>query len=116
MTIRECLKRLDAEVVAGDDALDRAVESIAASDLLSDVLATHKHNFLLLTGLCTPQVVRTAELMGGVAIVFCRGKYPPQDAIGMAKVHGIPLLCTRLQLFEACCRLAGLGLERELPA
>ncbi|MCX7848191.1 MAG: PucR family transcriptional regulator ligand-binding domain-containing protein [bacterium] len=113
MTVRECMQRLEAEVVVGDEWLDRKVESVAASDLLSDVLATHKHNFLLLTGLSTPQVVRTAELMGSVGIVFCRGKYPPQDAIGMAKVHGIPLLCTRLQMFEACCRLAGLGLEQD---
>lgn len=116
MTVRECMKRLDAEVVVGEEWLDRGVESVAASDLLSDVLATHKHNFLLLTGLSTPQVVRTAELMGSVGIVFCRGKYPPQDAIGMAKVHGIPLMCTHLQMFEACCRLAGLGLEQEPSA
>ncbi len=112
MTVRECMAKLDAELVAGEDDLNKTVESVAASDLLSDVLATSKHNFILLTGLCTPQVVRTAELMGGVAIVFCRAKYPPQEAIGMAKVHGIPLLCTRLPLFEACCRLAGHGLEK----
>jgi predicted transcriptional regulator len=112
MTLRECVQRLDAEVAVGDDALDRKVESVAASDLLSDVLATTKHNYLLITGLVTPQVVRTAELMGSAGICFCRGKYPSQEAIGMAKVHGIPLLCTRLAMFEACCRLAGLDLER----
>ncbi len=111
MSVRDCIKKLDAELVVGGDALDRVVETVAASDLLSDVLAATKHNFLLITGLCTPQVVRTAELMGSVGIVFCRGKYPPQEAIGMAKVHTIPLLCTQLHMFEACCRLAGLGLE-----
>jgi hypothetical protein len=111
MTLRECLDKLDAEVVIGEEWLDAPVHSVVASDLLSDVLATLKHDFLLITGLCTPQVVRTAELMGGVGIVFCRNKYPQQEAIGMAKVHGIPVLCTRLGMFEACCRLAGQGLE-----
>jgi predicted transcriptional regulator len=111
MTLRECVELLDGEVVIGEDQLDTDVNSVVASDLLSDVLATLKHEFLLITGLCTPQVVRTAELMGGVGIMFCRNKYPQQEAIGMAKVHGIPVLCTRLGMFEACCRLAGQGLE-----
>lgn len=114
MTLRECLQLLEAELVAGDEALELPVESVAASDLLSDVLATTKHNFLLLTGLATSQVVRTAELMGSVGVVFCRGKYPPQEAIGMAKVHDLPIACTRLSMFEACCRLAGRGLEQPI--
>ncbi|NLF37933.1 hypothetical protein GX586_00715 [bacterium] len=112
MTIRECAERLQAEVVCGEEHVDRPVEAVCASDLLSDVLATDKHTFLLITGLCTPQVVRTAELMGSAGIVFVRGKYPPQEAIGMAKVHDIPLLCTRAEMFEACCLLANLGLEK----
>ena len=113
MTLRDCIQRLEAELVSGEeDALDIKVESVAAADLLSDVLATTKRSFILITGLATPQVVRTTELMGGVAIVFCRGKYPTQEAIGMAKVHGIPLMSTRLAMFEACCRFAGTGLEK----
>lgn len=112
MTLHECIERLEAEVIVGDDWLDARVETIAASDLLSDVLATVKHNFLLLTGLTTPQVVRTAELMGCAGVVFVRGKYPPQEALGMANVHKVPLLCTKLDMFESCCRLANCGLEQ----
>jgi len=113
MTVRECIDKIDAEVVVGEEWLDTEVESIAASDLLSDVLATSKHSFLLLTGLTTPQVVRTAELMGSVGVVFVRGKYPPQEAIGMANVHNVPLLCTKLDMFESCGRLAGCSLEHD---
>ena len=112
MKLIECIRKIEAEVVVGEDWLDLEVESVAASDLLSDVLATAKHNFLLLTGLSTPQVVRTAELMGSVGVVFVRGKYPPQEAIGMATVHKVPLLCTPLDMFESCCRLANCGLEQ----
>ena len=113
MTVRECIDKIDAEVVVGEDWLDSEIESVAASDLLSDVLATAKHNFLLLTGLTTPQVVRTAELMGSVGVIFVRGKYPPQEAIGMANVHNVPLLCTKLDMFECCGRLTGFSLEHD---
>ena len=112
MTLRECVDRLRAEVICGEECLDHPVTAVCASDLLSDVLGTNKHNFLLITGLATAQVVRTAELLGCVGVVFVRGKYPPQEAIGMANVHGIPLLCTRVDLFESCCCLANLGLEQ----
>ena len=113
MTINEFIEKVGAEVVAGEQFLDRNFVSVCASDLLSDVLATQKHDFLLVTGLCTPQVVRTAELMGSVGVVFVRHKYPPQEAIGMAKVHDIPLLCSQLGMFETCCRIAGMGLEQK---
>lgn len=111
MTVQDCAVCTGAEIVAGEDFMDAKVESVCASDLLSDVLATPKHNFLLVTGLCTPQVVRTAELMGSVGVLFVRGKYPPQEAIGMSKVHNVPLLCSQRGMFETCCLLAGHGLE-----
>ncbi len=112
MTIRDIMKKCDAELVTGEEFLDREIQAVCASDLLSDVLATDKHDFILVTGLCTPQVVRTAELMGSHGVMFVRKKYPPQEAIGMAKVHEVPLICTKHDLFETCCKLAGSGLEQ----
>jgi len=112
MTIKDIMKKCDAELVVGEEFLDRKVDSVCASDLLSDVLATDKHDFILITGLCTPQVVRTAELMGSRGVMFVRKKYPTQEAIGMAKVHQVPLLCTKYDLFETCCKLTGCGLEK----
>ena len=112
MTIKDLMKKCDAELVVGEEFLDREIDSVCASDLLSDVLATDKHDFILITGLCTPQVVRTAELMGSCGVMFVRKKYPNQEAIGMAKVHQVPLLCTKHDLFETCCKLAGCGLEK----
>jgi len=112
MTIRDIMKKCDAELVTGEEFLDREIKAVCASDLLSDVLATDKQDFILITGLCTPQVVRTAELMGSLGVMFVRKKYPPQEAIGMAKVHEVPLICTKYDLFETCCKLVGSGLEQ----
>ncbi|KUK55093.1 MAG: DRTGG domain-containing protein [Atribacteria bacterium 34_128] len=102
MKIKEIVNILDAEVLTGEDLLNQDIEAFEASDLLSDVLALGKDNFLLLTGLTTQQVVRTAEIAGGIGVVFVRGKAPEQEAIGLARSHRIPLLMTSKSMFEAC--------------
>jgi predicted transcriptional regulator len=102
MKIKEIVNILDAEVLTGEDLLNQDIEAFEASDLLSDVLALGKDNFLLLTGLTTQQVVRTAEIAGGIGVVFVRGKAPEQEAIGLARSHNIPLLMTSKSMFEAC--------------
>ncbi len=102
MKINDIVTILDAEVLTGEDFLNQEIEEFAVSDLLSDVLALSKDNFLLLTGLTTQQVVRTAEIAGGIGVVFVRGKTPEQEAIGLARSHRIPLLMTTKKAFEAC--------------
>jgi predicted transcriptional regulator len=72
---------------------------------MSDVLAFTKAGSLLLTGLTNPQVVRTAEMADIVAICFTRGKKPDEGTIRLAKSKGLPLLTTRLPMFESCGRL-----------
>ncbi|MBP9015258.1 MAG: hypothetical protein KBH15_01980, partial [Candidatus Atribacteria bacterium] len=61
MTLLEIKEILQAEVLAGEEFLDREPSSACGSDLLSDVLAFTKENSVLLTGLTNSQVIRTAE-------------------------------------------------------
>ncbi len=44
------------------------------ADLMSDVLASIRPGAVLLTGLCNPQVVRTAQIADIKAIIFVREK------------------------------------------
>ena len=83
MTIADITRILRAEVV-GDDStsLDTEVHNACGSDMMSDVLAFVKDQSVLLTGLVNPQVVRTADMMDMVCIVFVRGKEPDPDMIG----------------------------------
>ncbi len=114
MKIKEIVAVLDAELITGEELLEKEIDQFAASDLLSDVLALAKDNFLLLTGLTSQQVVRTTEIAGGVGVVFVRGKAPEQDAIGLARSHHIPLLMTNKTMFEACRAIAeALLIERK---
>ncbi len=81
------------------------------ADLMSDVLAFTHAGTLLMTGLTNPQVVRTAEMAGIVAIVFVRGKLPPPETIALAEEKGIPLLASRYTMYESCGRLYQTGLQ-----
>lgn len=102
---------LEARVLGSEGVSFTEIESISASDLMSDVLAFAKEGSLLLTGLVNQQVVRTAEMAGITAICFVRGKMPPQETIMLAKEKNIPLLATELSLYEASGRLYEKGLR-----
>jgi len=105
MKIKDLIRVLDAEVLCGEDFLDQEITDFGACDLLSDILAYSKDEYVLLTGLTSAQVVRTAELTGAIAIVFVRSKLPPQEAIGLAKSHQIPLLKTDNLMFSSCRKI-----------
>lgn len=111
MKISQIRELLDAEIVCGDDQLEKEVFSACGSDMMSDVLAYVKDQAVLLTGLVNPQVVRTAEMMDMVCIVFVRSKSPTEEMVTLAREHGMVLLKTRKRMYEACGKLyaAGLG-------
>ncbi|MBE6764035.1 MAG: hypothetical protein E7553_06785 [Ruminococcaceae bacterium] len=111
MEIRQIQKLLDAELIVGEDTLDKDVHSACGSDMMSDVLAYVKDQAVLLTGLVNAQVIRTAQMMDMICIVFVRSKAPTEDMIALAKDAGITLMSTSKRMYEACGILytAGLG-------
>lgn len=111
MTVADIKKLLDAEVLCCDDHLLSEVHTACGSDMMSDVLAFVKDQSVLLTGLCNPQVVRTAEMMDMVCICFVRGKQPDENVIELARERNIVLLATPLRMFPACGILYENGLH-----
>ncbi|MBP2626152.1 MAG: hypothetical protein H6Q68_863 [Firmicutes bacterium] len=105
MKLIEVQRVLDAEVVAGIEWMDKEVLTVCAADLMSEVLAFAQENTLLLTGLTNLQVVRTAEMIDLVGVVFVRGKRPCPELINLAAMKNIPLLVTPHSLYESCGRL-----------
>ena len=110
MILEDVRRILEAEVLVGDDLLDKEVIMACGSDLMSDVLSFVKSKAILLTGLTNPQVVRTAEMADILAVCFVRGKKPGNDTMEIAKAKEIPLLTTLLPMFESCGRLHREGL------
>ena len=110
MKLREVLEIIDGKVISENVDLDIEVQMGCGADLMSDVLAFTHEGTLLMSGLTNPQIVRTAEMAGIKAIVFVRGKIPPQETIALAKEKGIPLLASKYTMFETCGRLYQAGL------
>ena len=111
MTIADIKRILNAEVLCGEQHLEKEVHNACGSDMMSDVLAFVKDQSVLLTGLVNLQVVRTAEMMDMLCIVFVRGKKPTAEIIALAKEFGIVLLQSPLRLFSACGLLYQNGLN-----
>lgn len=113
MKISEIVKLLDAKIVYGEEFIDREVNSACGSDMMSDVLAFVKNQAVLITGLCNPQVIRTAEMMDMQCVLFVRGKMPNEDMMRVATQKNIVLLSTPIRMYCACGMLykAGLGVE-----
>ena len=111
MKISTIQELLEAEIVCGEEYLDHEVHSACGSDMMSDVLAYVKDQAVLLTGLVNPQVIRTAEMMDMVCIVFVRSKSPSEEMIRLAKESDMVVLKTNKRMYEACGRLyvGGLG-------
>lgn len=101
---------LDAEVKCCDENLGRHVYSACGCDLMSDVLAYVKDQAVLITGLVNPQVIRTAEMMDMICIVFVRSKEPTEEMLDLAKDAGIVVMTSDKRLYEACGILYSNGL------
>ena len=111
MKFREIISIVEGKVVTQKANLAVEVKCICAADLMSDVLAFAKPESVLVTGLCNPQVVNTANIADIVAIIFVRGKYPPLEVTVLAEEEGVPVVVTSHSMFETCGRLYQAGLE-----
>ena len=110
MTIRMMKELLNANVLCGEDFLDKEVSSAFGCDLMSDVLAYVNNQAVLLTGLVNPQVIRTALMMDMICIVFVRSKEPSAEMLELAKDSGIVIMTTDKTLYNSCGLLYSNGL------
>lgn len=111
MKLSEIRDILECEVLTGDDDLSAEVHQVVASDGMSEILAFAKSRELMITGLTNIQAVRTADIAGVSAIVFCRGKRPDARVVEFAKKKRIPVLATRMVMFDICAILYNKGLK-----
>jgi len=104
--IRDIVELLNCNVLYQGDK--DYVIGVLASGLMSDVLTTDMEEILLVTGLTTPQVVRTADMVEANAILLTNGKNVPEDTVKLANELKITLLWTSYYNFEACVLLGNL--------
>lgn len=101
---------LDAQVLWGEELLHREIKAVFGCDLLSDMLAYAPEGVLLLTGLTNEHLINTADIIGAYGIVYVRGKTPDQAVVKRAAEKKLPLLSTKMFLYEGCGVLYANGL------
>ena len=111
MTVEDIQKVLGAEVLMGKEHLCGKAGSVYSSDMMSDVLAFAEDHSVLVTGLCNPQVIRTAEMLDMACIIFVRGKKPDEQMCRMAGEKDMVILSTTFSMFKTCGLLYEAGLR-----
>ena len=112
MKIKDVVELVDGEVLLGNDKLDVEVPAAYSADLLSDVLALTEEDTLLITGTVSLQVIRVAEILGIIGIIFVRGKKPQENVVTVAKKRlDIPLIVSRKTMFETSGLLYQKGIK-----
>ena len=108
IVLKDVLALLDGELLTPTTAPDAAFRKVFASDLMSDVLSSAEPGSLLLTGLANSHVVCTCSVADLAGVVFVQGKRPGPDVVNEAQTKGLPLIATKMTMFETCSRIAGL--------
>lgn len=110
MNIRELIRVIDGKLLNPTADLSREIKGGFGADLMSDVLASIQPEAVLLTGLCNPQVIRTAQMADVAAVVLVRGKQPLTETLQLANDESVPLISTPYGMFDVCARLHDAGL------
>lgn len=109
MNLMHVIETLDAApLYVPEDWEGLEIEEVFASDLISDILVSEGDEQLLLTSLTSPQVVRTAALVGAIAIVLVHRRQTPPGLETAAREQGIPLFRSSITKYDACVRLGRL--------
>ena len=110
MKVGDIVHLIDGQVIEGEQYLDREIDRIFASDLMSDVL-TLKDTPVLVTGLCNVQTIRTCDMANLEVVIFVRGKRPTEDMVELADENDMILICTPYSMFKTCGILYGAGMK-----
>jgi predicted transcriptional regulator len=111
MTLAEIKELLRCDVLVGGEDLSVDVQDVVASDGMSEILAFARSKELMITGLTNIQSIRTADIAGVCAVLYCRGKLPEKRVLDFAREKGIPILATAMGMFEICGILYAKGLR-----
>lgn len=112
MKVGDIVHLIDGQVIEGEQYLDREIDRIFASDLMSDVLTIDTdEKLMLLTGLANNQSMRTCEMSDIKNVVFVRGKRITEEMLEIARDNEMVLIQTEYSMY----RTAGILYMNELP-
>jgi hypothetical protein len=116
MNLHDLAHQINARICLDTGSACQGIETVHASDTMSDLIAHAAPGTLLVTSLNNNQLIRVAELMDVPAICLTGGAQPSADLISRAEAAGTAILASphpleRTLLLIADC-LAGRGGNR----
>ena len=102
MNVQDAVSILNAEMIVRGEGFLKDIKHVIASDLMSDVLLVDEDDMLLLTSLASDQVLRTAQIVGAVAVIVVNGKSLPSSMKQVARDLGMTLAVSSQSKFDAC--------------
>ena len=116
MKLRELLSFIEAQALVVPDPvlLDRDIQFVSATDLMSDALAmivSPAGQTILVTGLANGSSLRTAEMMDIQNVIYCRDKKLSVDNLELAHSMGINAFTSPLPMFDVVGILYREGLK-----
>ena len=94
MQLNQVMTLIEGRPVSANLNPQATVSAGFAADLMSDALRYDLSGALLISGLATSQVVRTAEMADVAAILLVRGKTPLPETVDLADELGIAFMRT----------------------
>ena len=108
MTISEVAQKLNLK--SFNERLDKEIRGVYISDMVSDIIGIKAGN-LLITLQTHKNLIAAANLVDVAAIVFARGKTPPEDVIALANRAKIWLLGSDEDTWTLAKKLYELGVR-----
>ncbi len=111
MTLTDIVKKLELNVKAGTDLLDREVTGGYVSDILSDVLTHAASGDIWVTIQIHLNIIPIASMKELSGIIIANGRQPEEETLEKASTEKIPVLGTDMSVFQVVGKLYQLGIR-----
>jgi len=105
MKTREIIKKLQLEILTGQETLDTEVTGGYTSDLLSDVIANSKEGNLWITLQIHQNIIAVAKLKDLAGIIIINNRKPDKDTLEKAAAENITVMTSKEMAFEVSGKL-----------
>ncbi len=111
MTIQKIITDLKLECVTSSDNLKTEISGCYTSDLLSDVIANAKKDYIWITLQTHINIIAVAKLKELAAIIIVKDKEIDKDTLDKANEENIVLLKSDLNAYKVSGKLYEIGLR-----
>lgn len=111
MNLQEIVKKLNLEVVVGENLSEKKVSGVYICDLLSNVMAHGQDGNLWITIQTHQNILAVAALLNFSAILLPEDLMPDKETIAKAEKEGIILLKSSQAAYNLAGELYQMGLK-----